>query len=397
MYSLIGKEIEPQIIKNILKALNISILKEDEQGMLVSVPTNKVDVLRECDIIEEVLRIYGYNNVEIPTDIKSSLTYKQKPDTEKIQNLISDYLVSNGFNEIMNNSLTKTSYYENNKDFPFEKSVGILNALSKDLGVMRQTLLYGGLETISYNINRKVNNIKVFEFGNCYSKNLNQFEDENIRKRYNEEKHLCIFTTGANFKETWQKKEEETNFFDLKNILMNIFKKLRINPSQYSLEETSVDYMQGLQYVNRDSKKVILSFGKINQKIRKEFDIKQDIYFADFNWDLVVKALQNAKEIKYEEISKFPEVRRDLALVIDDSISFAEIENLAYQTEKKFLKKNITLFDVYKGEKLPQGKKQYALSFTLQDTEKTLNDKQIESIMNKLLKSFEDKLGAKLR
>ena len=397
MYSLIGKKIEPQIIKNILTALNISILKEDEQGMRVSVPTNKVDVLRECDIIEEVLRIYGYNNVEIPTDIKSSLTYKQKPDTEKIQNLISDYLVSNGFNEIMNNSLTKTSYYENNKDFPFEKSVGILNALSKDLGVMRQTLLYGGLETISYNINRKVNNIKVFEFGNCYSKNLNQFEDENIRKRYNEEKHLCIFTTGANFKETWQKKEEETNFFDLKNILMNIFKKLRINPSQYSLEETSVEYMQGLQYVNRDSKKAILSFGKINQKVRKEFDIKQDIYFADFNWDLVVKALQNAKEIKYEEISKFPEVRRDLALVIDDSVSFAEIENLAYQTEKKFLKKNITLFDVYKGEKLPQGKKQYALSFTLQDTEKTLNDKQIESIMNKLLKSFEDKLGAKLR
>ncbi|MCK9320675.1 MAG: phenylalanine--tRNA ligase subunit beta, partial [Bacteroidales bacterium] len=214
---------------------------------------------------------------------------------------------------------------------------------------------------------------------------------------FNEEKHLCIFTTGANFKETWQKKEEETNFFDLKNVLMNIFKKLRINPSQYSLEETSVEYMQGLQYVNRDSKKTILSFGKINQKIRKEFDIKQDIYFADFNWDLVVKALQNAKEIKYEEISKFPEVRRDLALVIDDSVSFAEIENLAYQTEKKFLKKNITLFDVYKGEKLPQGKKQYALSFTLQDNEKTLNDKQIESIMNKLLKSFEDKLGAKLR
>lgn len=397
MYSLIGKRIEPQTIKNILKALNISILKEDEEGMRVGVPTNKVDVLRECDIAEEVLRIYGYNNIEISNEVKSSLTYKQKPDTEKIQNIISDYLVSNGFNEIMNNSLTKTSYYENNKDFPFEKSVGVLNALSKDLGLMRQTLLYGGLETISYNINRKVNNIKIFEFGNCYSKNLGQQEEENIRKRYTEEKHLCVFTTGKNFNETWQRKEEETNFFDLKNILINIFDRLRINTSQYLLEETSLGYMQGLQFVNRESKKVILCFGKIDSKLKKEFDIKQDIYFADFNWDLILKAVQNTKEIKYEEISKFPEVRRDLALVIDDNISFVEIETLAYQTEKKFLKKNINLFDVYKGDKLPQGKKQYALSFTLQDNEKTLTDKQIDAIMNKLIKSFEDKLGAKLR
>lgn len=396
MYRLIGKTIEPSIIKTILTSLNISILEEDEKGMKLSVPTNKVDVLRECDIVEEILRIYGYNNVEIPSEVKSSLSFQKKPNTEKIQNLISDFLASNGFNEIMNNSLTKTAYYENNNDFPLEKSVNILNALSKDLGVMRQTLLYGGLETISYNINRKVNNIRIFEFGNCYNKDLEQFDNQNITKRYNEEKHLILLTTGNNNPESWQKKEEKTDFFYLKNYVINIFERLRIDTSKYLLEETNSNYLEGLQFVNRDNKKIVASFGKLKQKVGKQFDIKQDVFVADFNWNLIIKTLTN-KDIKYQEVSKFPEVRRDLALVVDKNISFAEIESVAYQTEKKLLQRNISLFDVYQGDKLPEGKKQYALSYTLQDKEKTLTDNQIEAIMKKLLNGFEEKLGAKLR
>lgn len=396
MYKLIGKTIEPSIIKTILTSLNISILEEDEKGMKVSVPTNKVDVLRECDIVEEILRIYGYNNVEIPSEVKSSLSFQKKPNNEKIQNVISDLLASNGFNEIMNNSLTKTVYYENNTDFPIEKSVNILNALSKDLGVMRQTLLYGGLETISYNINRKVNSIRIFEFGNCYNKDLEQFDNQNITKRYNEEKHLILLTTGNNTPESWQKKEGQTDFFYLKNFVINIFERLRIDTSKYLLEETDCNYLEGLKLINRDNNKVIVCYGKLKQKVGKQFDIKQDVFVADFNWNLIIKTLSN-KDIKYQEVSKFPEVRRDLALVVDKTISFAEIESIAYQTEKKFLQRNISLFDVYQEDKLPEGKKQYALSFTLQDKEKTLTDNQIEAIMKKLLKGFEDKLGAKLR
>ena len=396
MYSLIGKTISPEIIKTILKSLNISILEETEQGLKLSVPTNKVDVLRECDIVEEVLRIYGYNNIETPANIKSSLSYNQKPNSEKIQNIISDLLAANGFNEIMNNSLTKVEYYENNLDFPIDKSVSILNALSKDLGLMRQTLLYGGLETISYNINRKTNNIKLFEFGNCYNKNLDLFDSDNIIKRYNEEKHLILLITGNNHSDSWQKEEEKIDFYYLKNIVMNIFDRLRIDIARYLLEDISLNYLEGLSLINRDNKRTIASFGKLNNSVAKQFDIKQDVYVADFNWSLILKALSN-KEIKYEEVSKFPQVKRDLALVLDKNIRFSDIETLAYLTEKKFLKRNIALFDVYEGDKLPQGKKQYALRFTLQDKEKTLTDNQIDAIMKKLLKSFEDKLGASLR
>lgn len=396
MYSIIGETINPETIKTILKSLNISILEETEQGLKLSVPTNKVDVLRECDIVEEVLRIYGYNNIETPKNIKSSLSYNKKPNPEKIQNIISDFLAANGFNEIMNNSLTKLEYYENNIDFPIDKSVRILNALSKDLGLMRQTLLYGGLETISYNINRKTNNIKLFEFGNCYNKNLDLFDSDNITKRYNEEKHLLLLTTGNTNSDSWQKKEEKIDFYYLKNMVINIFARLRIDIARYLLEDISFNHLNGLALVNRDNKRTIAYFGKLSNNVAKQFDIKQDVYVADFNWDLVVKALAN-KEIRYEEVSKFPQVKRDLALVLDKNIRFSEIEALAYQTEKKFLKRNIALFDVYEGDKLPKDKKQYALRFTLQDKDKTLTDNQIDAIMKKLLKSFEDKLGALLR
>ncbi|MDR1724814.1 MAG: phenylalanine--tRNA ligase subunit beta [Bacteroidales bacterium] len=394
--NLIGKRIDRAIIKLILTSLEMKIITENEEGLIVSVPTNKVDVTRECDVIEEILRIYGYNNVDIPQNVLSSLSYQPKPDKEKIQNIISDYLAAIGFSEIMNNSLTKVVYYENNKDFPKEKSVAILNALSKDLGVMRQTLLYGGLETIIYNINRKTNNIRIFEFGNCYKRNIETFLDSNITNRYDEQQHLAVFVTGNLQDENWIQKPQKTDFYYLKNIVVNVLQRLRIDESRFNVENVETDYFeQGLQLVNRDNNKIYVQFGKLKSKICKVFDIKQEVFYVDFSWTLLLKMLSK-KEIKYEEVAKYPEVRRDLALVVDKNVTFKEIYSLAMQTEKHLLK-DIFLFDVYDGDKLEEGKKQYAVSFILQDNEKTLTDKQIEAIMNKLLKSFEVKLGAKLR
>lgn len=393
--NLIGQKIEREEIKNILNNLNIEIEKQTQEGLSVLVPTNKVDVTRPCDLAEEILRIYGYDKIEFSSKIQSTLNYIQKPDKEKVQGIITSYLADNGFNEIMNNSLTKESYYEDNEDFPVEKSVRILNALSKDLSLMRQTLLYGGLEVLSYNINRKVSNIKIFEFGNCYEKSLNCPNDQAVDKRYKEEKHLAVLTTGFSFEENWQEKQRNTDFFYLKNIVLNIFKRLRIDNKKLSFAEIKTKYYtQGLAITNTENKKQIASMGVLSKGVCKSFDIKQNVFFADINWNLVLKMLPK-KELQYENISKFPEVRRDLALVLDESISFAEIERLAFETEKKLLKR-INLFDEYRGMNL-LGKKQYAISFILQDSEKTLTDKQIDNIMNKLVKTFENKIGAKLR
>lgn len=396
MTSLIGKEIDKKTIKEILISLGITILQEDDVSLLLSVPTNKVDVIRECDIIEEILRIYGYNNIEVSENILSSISYQEKPNKEKIQNIISDLLVYNGFYEIMNNSLTRTSYYQNNRDFAYENSVIIINALSKDLSLMRQTLVYGGLETLSYNINRKVSDIKAFEFGNTYSKNLDQIANSNITKRYNEENHLLLVLTGNNAPESWLAEHASIDFFYTKNIVMNIIDRLGIDISRFIMKTPSLNLIdEGLEYIHRDNNNTVVYFGKVNKKTLKEFDIKQDVYIADFNWDILIKSISN-KNIKYKEVSKFPEVRRDLALVIDRDISFDDLYKLSIQAEKKILK-DVSLFDVYQGDKLPEGKKQYALSFILQDKDNTLTDKQIESVMNKLIKTFENKVGAKLR
>lgn len=396
MFSLIGREIPIQTIREILSSLNIKIEKEDSEGMVLSSPTNKVDVTRQCDIVEEILRIFGYNNVEVPQNVKSSLSFQSLPNKEKIQNIISDYLASISFNEIMNNSLTKSDYYKDNADFSLNECVSLLNPLSKDLALMRRTLLYGGLETVAFNINRKTTKINIFEFGSTYSKNPTESENPVVTKRYQEEKHLLLLSSGNLNNTSWQQKEKQTSFFFIKNIVENILMRIRIDISKYLLEEISNGYVSGLQLVQRDSKKAIVIYGKLSKKVLKQFDIKQDVFYAEFNWDMVVRALSN-KEISYEEVAKFPEVKRDLALVIDKDITFAQIEKVAYSTEKKLLKHNINLFDIYEGDKLESGKKQYALSFTLQDKEKTLTDKQIESIMDKLLKSFEKQLGAYLR
>ncbi|MBR1769648.1 MAG: phenylalanine--tRNA ligase subunit beta [Bacteroidales bacterium] len=393
--NLIGQQIDRNKIKSILEHLNIEIKDESEEGLLALIPTNKVDVTRPCDLAEEILRIYGYDKINFSDKIQSTLNYIQKPDKERIQKTVTSYLADNGFNEIMNNSLTKYSYYGNNSDFPEEKSVKIINALSRDLALMRQTLLYGALEVISYNINRKVSDVKVFEFGNCYEKNLNCPDDQPVNKRYKEEKHLAIITTGKTAKESWQEKQKDTYFFYLKNIVMNVLKRLRIDTSKIVFQSVETGYFQqGIALINNENKKQIGVIGSLNKKIRKAFDIKQDVFFADLNWNTVLKMLPK-KDLKYGNISKFPEVRRDLALVLEESVSFADIEKVAFETEKRLLKK-INLFDEYRGAAL-LGKKQYAVSFILQDSEKTLTDKQIDNLMDKFIKAFETKLGAKLR
>ena len=395
MDSLIGKSIDRVLVKDILKLLDIEVASDDEKGLVVVVPTNKVDVTRPCDVIEEILRIYGYDNVEISDTVKSCLNQTTKPDRDKIQNIVSDYLAANGFNETMNNSLTKLSYYEENKDFPAEESVTVLNALSKDLGQMRQTLLYGLLETAEYNINRKVSDLRLFEFGNCYKKNLKTFDSDCITKRYDQSKHLALLTTGKSA-ESWQAGRQATDFFFLKNIFENVLTQLRIDGSRFAVEQIENGYYQyALAYTNRESKKVVATIGRLRNVVCKAFDIKQEVFYADVDWDLLFKLIP-AKSVKYEEISKFPEVRRDLALVVNKDVSFAQIEVVAYQTEKKLLK-SVSLFDVYTGDKLPENTKQYAIAFVLQDKERTLTDKQIENVMQKLLKAFEQKLNASLR
>ena len=394
MDSLIGKKLDRDMVKEILTNLNIETIC-NEDGLTAVIPTNKVDVTRECDLIEEILRIYGYNNVEISASMKNCISQSPKPNPEKIQAFVSDLLSAKGFNETMNNSLTKISYYENNADFPQEKSVLVLNALSKDLGQMRQTLLYGQLETISYNINRKTSDLRLFEFGNCYEKNIESFESSEITKRYIEHKHLAMLTTGKSI-ESWQAKRVDEDFYYLKNILNNIFLELRVNTSRFELKQIENEsYLYALAYIARDSKKTIATVGMLKPSLCKKWDIKQSVFYADVDWTLLYKYIPSSS-VRYSEISKFPEVRRDLALVVKEEVTFGEMEALAYQTEKKLLKK-VSLFDVYKGDKLPEGHKQYALSFVLQDNEKTLTDKQIEAIMSKLLKTFEQKLDAKLR
>jgi phenylalanyl-tRNA synthetase beta chain len=389
---LIGKEIEKDKVKNILTSLDIKIVSEDDEKLSLEVPTYRVDVLREVDVIEEILRIYGYNNIEISEHVNSSLSYSQKPDREKVQNTISDILTANGFNEIMCNSLTKADYYEKLESYKPENLVNIVNPLSNDLNVMRQTLLFGGLESVAYNRNRRNLDLKLYEFGNCY--NLKNTESENPLKKYNEEQHLAIFITGNKTEESWIMKEEPTSFFYLKAYVETILEKLGFNLNQIESEEVSSDiFAEGLIY--HYNKKQLVHFGILNKKIQKEFDIDTKVYFAEFMWDNILK-LSAKNSIRYTETSKYPEVRRDLALLIDKDVNFASIKNLAYKSERKLLKK-VSLFDVFEGEKLGANKKSYAVSFILQDENKTLTDKQIDKIMNNFIRVYEKELNAQIR
>ncbi|MCR5425102.1 MAG: phenylalanine--tRNA ligase subunit beta [Bacteroidales bacterium] len=396
VFNLIGTQIPLDAVRTALTSLDIEIVSEDKDGMRLRIPTCKVDVYRECDVVEEIMRIYGYNNITFDERLNSCLSYGEKPNPRKIQNIASDYLTYNGFSEIMNNSLTKSSYYENNPDFDAHRSVVILNPLSKELNVMRQTLLYSGLECIVHNLNHKIPNQKLYEFGRAYFHNPENSDDAQVTKRYTEVMHLSIFMTGAEVPENWKLKDMPTDFYYLKAHVMNILRRLRIPMSRLQLvTATEKFYDEGIALVFKDSHKQLVSLGRLSQATLKAMDCKQEVFYADFDWDLFMKSLPN-KEVTYTEVPKFPEVRRDLALVLDKGVTFAEIENVARQTEKKLLKQ-VSIFDVYEGKGISAGMKSYAVSFVLQDNEKTLNDKQIEAVMAKLQKNLESQLGAKIR
>ena len=394
--SLIGKTIPVETVKSICQSLEMKVLSETAEGIELEVPAYRVDVTRPCDVVEDILRIYGYNNVEIPTQLKSSLVVKGDEDRKhKLQNLVSEQLVGAGFNEILNNSLTKIAYVAPHSAPEGASPVFIMNPLSQDLGVMRQTLLYGGLESIEHNVKRKAQNLRFFEFGNCYFFDPQKANDDNPMQAYKEENFMGIWITGKRVEGSWAHPDEDSSYFELSAHVQNILQ--RIGMKQGMLVNKKSDnpvFAAGVCIENRGGKKLI-EMGVLSKKVLKQFDLAQPVYFAELNWTQLMKATKK-NEVNYTEISKHPAVSRDLALLIDKNIEFAQIEQIARQTEKKLLK-NVELFDVYEGDKLPAGKKSYAVNFILQDTEKTMNDKQIEAVMQKLIAQLKKQIGAELR
>lgn len=389
---LVGKKIDTEVIKNILTALEIKITGEKDNILNLEVPAYRVDVTREADIIEEILRIYGYNNIETSDKIVSTVSAIPKPDKEKIKNIVSDLLSNQGFYEIMCNSLTSYDYYKDNHDFPEQNTVRLNNPLSSDLNVMRQTLLYGGLESVSYNINRQINNLKLFEFGNCYYKVKK--DSDNKLDNYCEREHLALFTTGQKNEPGWTSQDKPTDFFHLKSYIERILKRTGITTKDIESVPSGAHYFsEGLKYLASD--KTIVEFGQLKPTITRNFDIDQSVYYGIFSWDTMLN-LMVRNDISFSEIPRFPEVKRDLALLLDKSVSFSQIEKLAWKTEKKLLKK-INLFDVFEDQKIGKNKKSYAISFYLQDAEKTLTDKRIDKTMQNFIRTFEKELGAKIR
>jgi len=392
---LIGKQIERDKIKNILNSLEIDILNENNEQLVVNVPPYRVDVTREADVIEEILRIYGYNNIEFSGNLNSNISYTQKPDRDRLVNIVSDYLSSNGFNEIMSNSLTKSVYYQQLTSYKSEALVRLHNPLSSDLDVMRQTLLFGGLEAIAYNSNRRMTNLKFYELGNCYFYN-NNIEESNPLNKYSEEQHFAIFITGSKYESNWIIKEEKSSYFQLKSYVENLFIRLGFEINDFKtgkIVKKSDIYSDGLSYSHDDQ--IMAEFGIIHNSIIKYFDLKENVFYCDLYWDNVIKKLRE-RIIEFEELPKYPEVRRDLSMLLNSSVTFEQIKELAFKTEQSFLKK-INLFDVYTGDKIEKSKKSYAVSFILQDLKKTLTDKQIDKIMNKIASVFKKELNAEIR
>ena len=389
---LIGKELSSGVIKFICRALDMEVKYENEQGLTLEIPAYRVDVQRPCDVVEDILRIYGYNNVEIPTQLKSSLVIKGDEDRKhKLANLVSEQLVGEGFNEILNNSLTKAAYYGDKQD----TLVHIMNPLSSDLNVMRQTLLYGGLESIQHNVNRKRQNLRFFEFGNVYTFDPEKKNDDDPMQAYKEQNHAALWVTGKRVEGSWAHKNEDSTFYELSAYVENILRRIGLKPGMTVRKKSENDiFSSGLTIENRGGKKLV-EMGIITKKLQKQFGLDNPVYYAEMNWTALMKVTKK-NEVLYTEISKFPAVSRDLALLVDDSVEFAQIEQIARQTEKKLLKK-VELFDVYEGDKLPAGKKSYAVNFILQDEEKTMGDKQIDAIMQKLIANIKKQLGAELR
>ena len=393
---LIGKKIGNDMIRSIVESLEMKVVSETDTGLELDVPAYRVDVQRPCDVVEDILRIYGYNNVEIPTQLKSSLTILGDEDKAyHHQNVISEQLVGCGFREILNNSLTKTAYYTELNHYTEDTTVKVMNPLSSDLGVMRQTLLFGGLESVCRNVNHKMPNLRFFEFGNCYHFSPEKNNDEDPIKAYTEEMHLGMWLTGKRVEGSWAHADEQSNFYELKAYVMNIFTRLGVNPGIVVAEKSDNNVFGKALALKARSGKLLCEMGTVSHKLLKKMDIDQDVFYADINWNNIMRAIKK-NETLYHDISKFPSVSRDLALLIDKSVEFEQIEQIARQTEKKLLK-SVELFDVYEGKNLPEGKKSYAVNFILQDETKTLNDKQIEAIMTKLINNLKQKLGAELR
>ncbi|NLC50135.1 MAG: phenylalanine--tRNA ligase subunit beta [Bacteroidales bacterium] len=394
--TLIGKEISTETIKSILNSLDIVVESETEEVLNLSIPTYRVDVLRDVDVIEEILRIYGYNNIEISDSLKSNLSNETDTDRKHVlQTLISEQLSAHGFNEIMNNSLTQKAYYAESEVYPVSNNVNLLNPLSGDLNVMRQTLLYGGLENIIHNANRKHADLNLYEFGNCYFYDADNTNPDNPIAQYTEETHLGVWLCGKRNSKNWAVAETLSSAYELKAHVENILLKLGLNDDKQLVHEPFSNelFAAGMSIGTRQQH--LVNWGVVHHQVLKGFDIDTDVYFAEFNWDALMKVTRK-HVVLFNELPKFPSVKRDLALLIDKSITFAEIEKIAFNSERKLLRE-VTLFDVYEGKHLPDGKKSYAVNFILQDYEKTLDDKRIDKIMSKIQQNLEKELGAQLR
>ncbi len=395
MDSLIGKQLGTDTYKRILESLDFKILSASEAGCTVAVPAYRVDVTRECDVVEEVLRIYGYNNIELPVSMRASINPSEHPDPEKVRKTVSDLLADRGFIEIMNNSLTKGEYYDKCKTYPADQLVHIVNPLSSDLNVMRQTLIFNALEVVERNINHQNNNLRLFEIGNCYSFQPKEGVEmpERELKSYREEQRLCMVVTGPGAK-SWRNELGAGNYFALKGYLELVLRRFKADLYDLEMEAAPSDlFAEGLTY--KLGNKTLAMAGTVSKALLKQFDIKQPVFVAEIRWPVFFELVKRDK-IKYKELPKFPEVRRDLALLLDESVSFAELRKTAFQTARGILRQ-VSLFDVYRGPKIQPDKKQYAISFILQDEEKTLTDAAVEATMSKLLKAFETKHDATLR
>lgn len=396
VHDLVGKTIPVAKIKAICESLEMKVLEETADGLKLEIPGYRVDVTRPCDVVEDILRIYGYNNVEIPTQLKGSLVIKGDEDQKhKLANLVGEQLVGEGFNEILNNSLTKGAYYEGHNAYAAENCVKIMNPLSTDLNVMRQTLLFGGLESVQHNVNRKRQNLRFFEFGNVYTFDPEKANLDDPMQAYKEQYHAALWITGKRVEGSWAHANEDASFYELSAYVENILRRIGVKPGMLMRKKTDNDiFSAGITIENRGGKKLI-EMGIIAKKVQKQFGLDAPVFYAELNWTALMKVIKK-NEVIFTEVPKFPAVSRDLALLVDNGVEFAQIEQIARQTEKKLLKK-VELFDVYEGDKLPAGKKSYAVNFILQDEEKTMGDKQIEAIMNKLIAQLKKQLNAELR
>ena len=397
--ALIGKEIGEQTIETILRALEMEIVSKEGNDWHITVPRYRVDVQRECDVVEDILRIYGYNNVEFPEKVNTNLSYSPKPNPQKLQTRLSEQLTAQGFYEILNNSLTKVAYYEPLQTYPLAECVKIKNPLSQDLGVMRQTLLFGGLESIQRNANRKNADLKFYEFGNCYHYHANpaarEHNPENPLVEYSEEPHLALWLTGNKTKQSWIHKDEKATFYTLHAYVNTLLTRMGVDVAHCTLEPFHNELFADGLLLKAQNGKQLGYMAVVDKRLAKQFDIDDTVFYADLDWKQLLRQNKQYKPV-INDLPKFPEVKRDFALLVDKQVEFADLARAAFETERKLLK-NVYLFDVYEGKNLEPGKKSYALSFILQDPDNTLKDKQIEAIMQRLQKTFEDKFGAKLR